>query len=65
MALGAAVHESECKTDNKNADVESDSVRKTPVENPENAGRDFPLITMHCSFSAELLKLRNRLMSKY
>lgn len=64
MALGAAVHESECKTDNKSAEVESDSVRKAPVENAENAGKYFPLITVHCNFLSELLTLRNRLMSK-
>lgn len=63
MALGAAVHESECKTDNKNAEVESDSVRKTPVENAENAGKELLLITEHYNFLSELLTLRNRLMS--
>lgn len=38
MALGTAVHDSDCNSDNKNVNLESDTVKKSVNENEKSEG---------------------------
>lgn len=38
MALGTAVHDSDCKPDNKNVNLEDETVKKSVSENDKSAG---------------------------